>query len=82
MSQKNETLREYLDRINIGPGDDSGFILKEGLFGGTEMQVSRRYLESEPWCYLLDREIIDFYQDVYNIYGQKTVLFVVSDKES
>lgn len=79
---RGETLREYLDRIHIGPGDDSGFILKEGYFGGTEMQVSRRYLECPTWSYLLDREIIDFKQGVCDIYGQETILFIVSDKES
>ncbi len=71
--QKNETLREYLDRINVGPGDDRGFIVQE-LFKNTEMQVSRRYLECATWEYLLDKEIVD-YEFTLNIYGDKTIKF-------
>ena len=71
---ENETLRQYLDRIGIKSGDDSGFVLQHG---GTEMQVSRRYLESEPWRYLLDKPIIDYIYPYVNMYGQKTIkLFV------
>lgn len=71
--QKNETLREYLDRIHVYSGDDSGFIVQE-MFKNTEMQVSRRYLECEAWSYLLDKEIVD-YEFTTNIYGQKTIKF-------
>ncbi len=70
---KKETLGEYLDRIHIWPGDDSGFIVQE-LFKNTEMQVSRRYLECEAWKYLLDKEIV-YCEYTTNIWGQKVMKF-------
>lgn len=70
-----ETLREFLDRINIGPGDDRGFVVHE-LFTNTEMQVSRRYLECEAWKYLLDKKIVDYYE-VTNIWGVRTAKFIL-----
>lgn len=76
MENKSETLRQYLDRIHIDSGDDSGFVVK--VFpGGTTYEVSRRYLESEPMKYILDKTIIHFEYPYYNLYGQKTILFVV-----
>ena len=69
-----ETLRQYLDRIHIDSGNDSGFVLQHG---STEMLVSRRYLESKPWKHLLDKKITDYQYPYYNIYGQKTIkLFI------
>ena len=69
-----ETLRQYLDRIESGPGNDSGFVV-EVLGENTEMNVSRRYLESEPWRYILDLEIFDYKYPYYNIYGSQTIKF-------
>ena len=69
-----ETLRQYLDRIGIKSGNDSGFVVQNG---STEMQVSRRYLESEPWRDILEKEIVDYEYPYVNMYGQKTIkLFV------
>lgn len=78
--ERNETLREYLDRIHIGSGDDSGFVVQE-IFKSTEMQVSRRYLECETWRYILDCEIVDFIYPFINMYGQKTIKFIVKKIE-
>ena len=76
MAQKSETLRQYLDRINIKEGDDSGFVVK--VFpSGTTYEVSRRYLESEPMKDILDKTIIDYAYPYYNMYGLSTILFVV-----
>lgn len=78
--ERNETLREYLDRIHIGSGDDSGFVVQE-LGKGTEMQVSRRYLECDTWSYILDCEIVDYIYPFINMYGQTTVKFIVQKIE-
>jgi len=78
--ERNETLREYLDRIHIESGDDSGFAVQE-LGKATEMQVSRRYLECETWNYILDCEIVDFIYPFVNIYGQRTIKFIVQKIE-
>lgn len=75
----NEILKDYLNRINIGPGNDSGFVVQE-LGKGTEMQVSRRYLECEAWKYILDCEIVDYVYPFVNIYGQQTIKFIVQKK--
>lgn len=71
--QKGETLREYLDRIHIYEGDDSGFAIQE-VGKSTEMQVSRRYIECPTWSYLLDMEIVDF-EIITNIWGNRTAKF-------
>ena len=78
---KSETLKEYLDRINIGPGDDSGFVVKT-LFGNTTMEVSRRYLESKPMKKYLDMEIFDYIYPYINLYGQSTILFILDNKQA
>lgn len=78
---KSETLKQYLDRINIGPGDDSGFVVKT-LFGNTTMEVSRRYLESEPMKKYLDMEIFDYIYPYINLYGQRTILFILDNKQA
>ena len=78
---KSETLKQYLDRINIGPGDDSGFVVKT-LFGNTTMEVSRRYLESEPMKKYLDMEIFDYIYPYINLYGQSTILFILDNKQA
>lgn len=73
---KLETLREYLDRIHIFSGDDNAFVVQV-LFEGTEMNVSRRYLESEPWKHMLDMIIIDYEFPYVDIYGRETIKFIV-----
>lgn len=70
-----ETLKQYLDRIGIGKGDDSGFVLQHG---STTMEVSRRYLEAEAWKDLLDKEIIDYEYPYINMYGQKTIKLYIA----
>ncbi len=77
--EKSETLREYLDRIHIDSGDDSGFII---VNGSTEMQVSRRYLECSAWEDLLDYEIYDYIYPVYNMYGVETIKLYIREKEA
>lgn len=68
---KEETLREYLDRIHVDSGSDAGFIIQE-IGKSTEMQVSRRYIECAAWEYLLDMKIVDF-EYATTIYGQQTI---------
>ena len=61
-----QTLREYLDMIHIGPGDDSPLVI---VIGNLEMNVSRRYLESSPWQRCLEMIIVDYRFPYTNIYG-------------
>ena len=75
VESKSETLREYLDRINVENGSDAGFIVQE-LYKNTEMHVSRRYLECEAWKYLLDKKIVD-YMTTVDIYGNETIKFIL-----
>ena len=77
MAAELQTLREYLDQIHIGPGDDSGFVI---VHGNTEMQVSRRYLESAPMQRYLDMEIVDFTYPYVNVYGVKTIRLFLEEK--
>lgn len=74
--EKVYTLREYLDAIGVYAGDDRGFVLVRGLFGCTRMEVSRRYIESEPYEYLLDHTVLNV-SNTTNIYGQETILIIV-----
>lgn len=55
MEDSVKTLKEYLDDIGIGKGNDSSFTI---IIGNTEMRVSRRYLESEPMKYFLNKKVI------------------------
>lgn len=71
-----DTLRSYLDRINVGPGDDDGFVIYI-LGENNEMHVSRRYLESEPWKHVLDKKIINYVYPYIDIYGEKTIKFIL-----
>ncbi len=60
MRQGKETLRDLLDSIGIHSGDDSVFVLVdslESLWSSTKMEVSRRYIESEQWKHLLDKNV-------------------------
>ena len=75
VESKSETLREYLDRINVKEGSDAGFIVQE-LYKYTEMHVSRRYLECEAWKHLLDKKIVD-YMFTVDIYGNETIKFIL-----
>lgn len=74
-----ETLREYLDRIGVNSGSDAGLVIQE-MFKGTEMQVSRRYLESAPWQHLLDYEIVDYIYPYVTIYGSETIKLFIQEK--
>ena len=67
-----ETLRHYLDRIDIGPNDNSPLII---IHGNTELNVSRRYLESDPMKYYLDMVIVDYDYPVTNFNGIPTIKF-------
>lgn len=77
MAEESQTLREYLDQINIGPGNDIGFVI---VHGNVEMQVSRRYLESAPMQHYLDMEIVDYTYPYINVYGVETVRFFIEEK--
>lgn len=72
------TLKEYLDIIGVHSGDDRGFVLIEGLFSSTRMEVSRRYIEAESYEYLLDRKMLSV-SNTTNVYGQETILIIVDD---
>lgn len=76
----NKTLAEYLDSIGVHSGDNRGFILCESLFSRTQMEVSRRYLESEPWKHLLDYKVFSV-DNATNIYGQQTICIVLEKQE-
>lgn len=75
-----QTLAEYLDSIGVHSGDDRGFILYESLFSRTQMEVSRRYLESAPWEHLLKYEVFSV-NNATNIYGQQTICIVLKEPE-
>lgn len=51
------TLKQYLDMHGIEKGDTSPLVV---IHGNTELQTSRRYLESEPMKHYLDMEIVDY----------------------
>ena len=76
MAKEKETLREFLDSIGVRSGDDRTFILFESLFSQTQMEVSRRYIESEPWEYLLDKNIFGT-QAGYNMFGQECLVIIL-----
>lgn len=76
MAKEKETLRQFLDKNGVKPGDDRGFILYESLFSQTQMEVSRRYIESEPWKYLLDKNIFGT-QTGYNMFGQQCLVVIL-----
>ena len=69
-------LKDYLDKIGVKESDDRIFILFKSLFSTTRMEVSRRYLESEPFKYLLDKTIYCVGTD-YDIYGYKTLKIIL-----
>lgn len=73
-----ETLRHYLDRIDIGPGDNSPLVI---VVGNTEMNVSRRYLESEPMKHYLDMVIVDYEYPFTDIRGTETIKFWLEERE-
>lgn len=77
MAAQAQTLREYLDQIHVGPGDERSFVI---VHGNTEMQVSRRYLESAPMQHYLDMEIVDFTYPYVNVYGVETILLFLKEK--
>ena len=77
---KEQTLREYLDSIDIHEGDDSRFVLQE-MNKSTEMAVSRRYIECEAWNYLLDCVIVDYTYPYYDLWGNKTIKLFLERKD-
>jgi hypothetical protein len=77
--EKKKTLRETLDLMNVGPGDSRGFMVQEGLFSRTVMNVSRRYLESAAWKHLLDRKVLGCLYDVSPL-GEESVKFILESE--
>ena len=77
MAAKSQTLREYLDQIHVGPGDESSFAI---VHDNVEMQVSRRYLESTPMKHYLDMEIVDYTYPYTNLYGVETIRLFLKEK--
>ena len=69
---QSETLRHYLDRINVEPGDNSPLVI---VHKNTNMNVSRRYLESEPMKHYLDMIIVDYEYSFTDIRGTETIKF-------
>ena len=78
MAENKKTLKDYLDSIGVKSGDDRGFVLIDGLFSSTRMEVSRRYIESDPWKYLLNKKIFSV-SNTTNMYGYETILIVLED---
>ena len=76
MEKEKIILRDYLDDIGVHSGDDRTFILYESLFSQTRMEVSRRYIESEPFKHLLDKTIFGVDRD-YTMYGQETIKIIL-----
>lgn len=75
---KEFTLRQYLDMIGINKGDDSPLII---VVGCTEMQVSRRYLESAPMKQYLDLTIIKHEYPYTNVRGTGTIKFWLKEED-
>lgn len=71
-----QKLSEFLDEIGVKQGDERGFVLYEDPNSACRMEVSRRYIESEPWRYLLDKEIA-YTMPTTNIYGIYTIAIVL-----
>lgn len=80
--EKEETLKEYLDRIHCEPGSDEGFVLEviSNLPGINEMCVSRRYLECEPNKKLLNYIIVDYAYPYMDIYGHETIKLFITER--
>ena len=77
MEDQVKTLKEHLDDIGIGKGNDSSFVI---IIGNTEMRVSRRYLESEPMKYFLDKKVIKVWGR-YNSDNNK-IVFELEDSDA
>ena len=77
MEDQVKTLKEYLDDIGIGKGNDSSFVI---IIGNTEMRVSRRYLESEPMKYFLNKKVIKAWGR-YNSDNNK-IVFELEDSDT
>ena len=78
MAEDKKTLKDYLDSIGVHSGDDREFVLIDGLFSSTRMEVSRRYIETDPWKYLLNKKIFSV-SNTTNMYGYETILIVLED---
>ena len=76
MDKEKQKLRDFLDEIGVHSGDDRGFVLIESLFSSTRMEVSRRYIESEPWKHLLDKNVFGT-QGTTNMYGQECLMIIL-----
>ena len=77
--EEKKTLRETLDEMHVGPGDSRGFMVQEGLFSRTVMNVSRRYLECAAWKHLLDRKVLAYFDDVSPL-GEESVKFILENE--
>ena len=77
MENNLQTLREYFDKIHIDSGDNSEFVIVDG---GTELCVSRRYLESDSMRRYLDMVIVDFIYPYVSINGTETIKLFLADK--
>lgn len=75
---QSETLRHYLDRINVGPGDNSPLVI---VHKNTTMNVSRRYLESKPMKHYLDMIIVDYEYPFTDIRGTETIKFWLEERK-
>ena len=70
MEQKEETLRQYLDRIDIGPGDNSPLVIQ---VGNNTIMTCRRYLECTPIEGYLDMIIEDYEYPFTDLRGNETI---------
>ncbi len=76
MAKEKQTLRDFLDEIGVHSGDDRGFVLLESLWSSNRMEVSRRYIESEPWKYLLDKNVFGT-EGTINMWGQECLMIIL-----
>lgn len=68
------TLRNKLEDMDIGSGDDRSFIVRQG---GCDMHVSRRYLEG-GWQTVLDTEVL-YITSEDNPMAGKCLVFVLNN---
>lgn len=60
MNEKNDTLKEYLDKITVYQGNNTDVFVLKFTDCNTTMSTTRRYLESPAFKKVLDYEIVDY----------------------
>lgn len=78
MNEKNDTLKEYLDKIAVRQGNNTDVFVLKFTDCNTVMSTTRRYLESPAFKKVLDYEIVDYkypYKD--SVSSTLTILLVL-----